>query len=509
MRSTTETCCLTLPLVLEKWQSDRLEKRFEIARQIYNTLLNFELKKLRRLEQSEEYVAIQEKIQTELQSEKPDQAARTALYRQRDKLRKDAGFTEYAFKTDIKDFYKHFKTNIASSVAVHGIAPQVWAAFDKLFYKNGKAVHFKKRGDLRSVQGYSTKKRSGGTEIIFRGTYVEWNKLKLPVKLDPGNAYETEMLQKFVKYCRILKKPGKKKPRWYVQLMLEGKPAVKREKFTEAIKHPVGSGPVGIDIGPQTIAYAAETETALEELAEGVQNIEREKRLLQRKLDRSRRSTNPDNFQADGTVKRGVKLQWNKSKRYQRIQHELAFLQHQQAELRKRQHIQLANHLLSLGDRFYVEDMDWPALTHRAKDTAISEKTGKFKRKKRFGKSVGNKAPATFLGILNQKLLSRGYPGIVKVPTSVKASQFNHITGDFQKKPLSQRWNDMPDGRRIQRDMYSAFLLQHMNEQNDGFDVDALHRDYQRFLAQHDAMIRELQKKKKTISSMGIARNAS
>lgn len=26
------TCCLTLPLKLEKWQSDHLEKRFEIAR---------------------------------------------------------------------------------------------------------------------------------------------------------------------------------------------------------------------------------------------------------------------------------------------------------------------------------------------------------------------------------------------------------------------------------------------------------------------------------------------
>ena len=38
-KSKTETCCLTLPLKLEKWQEDRLAKRFEIARQIYNCLL--------------------------------------------------------------------------------------------------------------------------------------------------------------------------------------------------------------------------------------------------------------------------------------------------------------------------------------------------------------------------------------------------------------------------------------------------------------------------------------
>ena len=49
-KSNTDTCCLTLPLKLEKWQEDRLAKRFEIARQIYNTMVHAELKKLRNIE---------------------------------------------------------------------------------------------------------------------------------------------------------------------------------------------------------------------------------------------------------------------------------------------------------------------------------------------------------------------------------------------------------------------------------------------------------------------------
>ncbi len=508
-KTKTETCCLTLPLVLEKWQSDRLEKRFEIARQIYNTLLNYELKKLRRLEQSETYSTIQAEIQKQLNEEKRDAAVLKMLFQEREKLRKAAGFDEYAFKTDIKDFYKHFKESIGSSVAVHGIAPQVWAAFDRLFYGNGKAVHFKRRGDIHSLRGYSVTGKSGGTEIIFRGSYLEWKGLKLPIKLDPKNVYETEMLQKRVKYCRITKKPGKSKPHWYVQLMLEGKPAIKCNADTGEILHPVGNGAVGIDIGPQTIAYAAKTEATLKELADEVKNIEQEKRLILRKMDRSRRATNPDNYEADGTVKRGVRLNWVKSKRYLRLQRELAQLQRQQADTRKRQHTELANHLLSLGDRFYVEDMAWPALSHRAKETAISEKTGRYKRKKRFGKSIGNKAPAKLIEILNQKLLSRGCGGVVKVSTFVRASQFNHITGDYQKKPLSQRWNEMPDGRRIQRDMYSAFLLQHINDTQDGFDVASLHHDYEQFVVLHDRMINELKAAPKTLASMGIARSAS
>jgi len=503
-KATTDTCCLTLPLKLEKWQADRLEKRLEIARQIYNTLLRCELKKLHRLEENKAYQDIQAQLR-----EITDKAERNKLYKQLNKLRQDAGFSEYSFKTDIKDFYKHFNDNIGSSVAVHGIAPQVWNAFDRLFYGNGKAVHFKKRGEFTSLRGYSVAGKSGGVEIIFRGTYIEWKGLILPLKLDPKNEYENEMLRQRVKYCRVIKKPGRTRSHWYVQLMLEGKPVVKVNKNTGELLHPVGHGAVGIDIGPQTIAYASEKEVALKELADQVNNIEKEKRILQRKLDRSRRATNPDNYEADGTIKRGVKLTHNKSKQYIITQRELAYLLHRQADIRKRQHNELANHLLSLGDRFYVEDMDWPALTHRAKKTEISEKTGKYKRKKRFGKSVGNKAPATLIGLLDIKLKSRGLAGVVRVDTRVRASQYNHLTDDYHKKELSERWNNMPDGRRIQRDLYAAYLLQHMNEAQTDFDKNSLSIDYERFTVLHDQCIEELRRAPKTLASMGLVRKAS
>lgn len=61
--SSTDTCCLTLPLKLEKWQEDRLAKRFELARQIYNTLVRAELKKLERVKHSAPYREIQGQIQ--------------------------------------------------------------------------------------------------------------------------------------------------------------------------------------------------------------------------------------------------------------------------------------------------------------------------------------------------------------------------------------------------------------------------------------------------------------
>ena len=114
-KCSTDTCCLTLPLRLEKWQEDRLAKRFEIARQIYNTMVRAELKKLQAIEQSEPYKANQEKIQALDWKTQADKQALKALYKERDKLLRDGGFSEYGFKSDIKNYYKHFNNNIGST----------------------------------------------------------------------------------------------------------------------------------------------------------------------------------------------------------------------------------------------------------------------------------------------------------------------------------------------------------------------------------------------------------
>lgn len=522
------TCCLTLPLKLEKWQSDHLEKRFEIARQLYNTLVHAELKRIHRIERMPEYREIERLIEATT-----DKKEKWALKNQKKQFLRKNGINRNNFTTDMKRLYKHFNDNIGSNVAQHGIVSQVLTAFEKVYIENQSGeVHFKKPGDLRSVQGYSQKK-SGGVEIMFREGKIIWNQQgnndrkgvarEFPLKLSPDNSYEAEMLTKHVKFVRILRKDGKTKPHWYAQLVLEGKPAIKRDPASGAPKHPVGHGVVGIDIGTRTLAYSTDKEVNLLELADRVQNIEQGKRRLQRKMDRSRRAMNPENYNSDGTFKRGVKLTRNKSKRYRRIQHQLAMIQHHQADIRKQQHNELANYLLTLGDCFFVENMSYCDLVHRANKTEISEKTGRYKRKKRFGKSIANKAPAMLITMLKQKCQSRGLKGVKEVDTHVRASQYNHQTDTCIEKALENRWNVMPDGERIQRDLYSAFLLQHckqgLPEYNRKelkkefgeelyrvFDREALQRDYPQFVAYHHMTIQRLSELPHTIPSMGIRR---
>jgi hypothetical protein len=48
------------------------------------------------------------------------------------------------------------------------------------------------------------------------------------------------------------------------------------------------------------------------------------------------------------------------------------------------------------------------------------------------------------------------------------ASQYDHSTQTFTKKPLAQRWHVFGDGRgQVQRDVYSAFLARNASSQAD------------------------------------------
>ena len=113
-----------------------------------------------------------------------------------------------------------------------------------------------------------------------------------------------------------------------------------------------------------------------------------------------------------------------------------------------------------MADTIVVEEMNIAGLARRSKKTSRNMKNGKINSKKRFGKAVAIRAPATLISIINRKL---GYIGkkIIKIDArAVKASQLDHVTGEYTRKPLKQRHADV-GGYRVQRDLYSAFLIKH------------------------------------------------
>ena len=247
--------------------------------------------------------------------------------------------------------------------------------------------------------------------------------------------------------------------RVFIHLTIEGKA---KPKFSRegSPRHKYGTGVVGCDIGTQTIAYTSASECGLTNLAErgnAIATSEREERLLLRKMDRSRRATNPDNYNEDGTVKKGPK-KWRCSKNYIKDKQRLKALRRKNSINRHLAIREEVNHMRSLGDVFITEPKNARKLMIRSKDTSVNEKTGKANRKKRFGKSIRNRCPGYFQCQAEMKFTSTGGK-YLEVPYDYRASQYDHTNGEYVKRKLSQRLFSLSDGTVVQRDLYSSFLL--------------------------------------------------
>lgn len=478
------------PLETEKYQEDILNKRFEIGRKIYNSLVSLTQKRYKEMIKMKKYRTLLSQLTGDKKKDK-------SVYNEIQLMRKEYGLTEYSFHSNVKEMQKHFKENIDSFTS-QKIATNLWKAYNKLFYGNGEVIHYKKFGNMNALEG-----KSNSTGIRFKDDVLLWNGLRIPVRVNYNNPYEYQAMQGEISYCRIVRKFIRNKYKYYIQIVFKGNAPVKFDKETGEIKHTMGSGDVGLDIGTSTIAISSRLDVKIYELADRVQNIENQKRLIQRKMDRSKRSMNSDNFNEDGTIKKqgNKKAKWIKSNHYLKYQSQLKELYRKQADVRKYQHECLANYIVSLGNNIFVETMNFKGLQRRAKKTEKNDK-GRFKKKKRFGKSLANKAPAMLLTIIDRKLRYHDN-GLNKIDTySVKASQYSHIDGTYNKKKLSQRWNYF-DGYKVQRDMYSAFLIMNVSEDLKGINQDKCNKRFDIFLKLHDLEVERLTGQK-NLSSIAI-----
>ena len=479
MVNTLANFIVQFPLKTEKYQADILDKRFEIGEQIYNSLVNITQKRYKEM--------IKTKVYRNLISQISDDKTKNKdIWEQINDIRKQFGMSEYSFYCDIKQLQHHFSENI-DSLTARSIASNVWRAYEKLFYGNGEKIHYKRYDSLNSLEGITNTQG-----IRFRNDTILWNGLKIPVIIDYNNYYENQTLKSEIVCCRIVRKFIRTKYKYYVQITFKGNPPIKVDNETGEVKHYIGEGDVGIDIGTSTIVYSSATDVKILELANKVQDIENEKRRLLRKMDRSRRATNPDNYNEDGTIKKqgNKKVTWVKSNHYIKYQNELKELYRKQVDVRKYQHECLANEIISLGDNIYVEKMNFSGLAKRSTKTEKNDK-GKFKRKKRFGKSIANRAPSMLLEIINRKLSYYG-KRLIKIDTvSAKASQYNHFDGTYNKKRLSQRWNDF-NGIKVQRDLYSAFLIMNTADDLKSFDIDKCNERFENFYQLHNLEVERL-----------------
>lgn len=317
------------------------------------------------------------------------------------------------------------------------------------FGKRGRP-RFKGKNRLDSIEG------KGDAVILLRvqngDPVVRWDGLILPLILDPRDKdqWETRALACRTKYVRILRRKVRGRVLWYAQLVQEGVAPRKDNR-------PMGKGEIGADLGPSTIAAVSERDATLEPFCPSVKNLDLEIRRLQRAMDRSRRATNPDCYNPDGTWKKGAKIKV-RSRHYLRLGAKKADLERKLAAERKREHGELSNRLLAQGDVVKIEKLSYKSF------------------QKNFGRSVRRRAPSMFVSILKRKAESAGGRVIEFGTRKTRLSQYDHKTGQYVKKPLSERWHVFGDGTKVQRDLYSAWLARFV--ENDRLDASQLEKSW-------------------------------
>lgn len=408
-------------------------------------------------------------------------------------------------------------------------AEDIWRAMEKCLYSDGGNIHFSKKDDLPGIRA----KQSDRGIVIYacnNKLQFKWNGIRFGIFLkdrfetDEVNAIlnylsESDMADKKAVaimqeegicvstyrpcYATLVCKKIRGRLRVYIHLTIEGTALPKYDRYG-CKKHKLGRGIVGCDIGTQTIAYTSDTEVGLKNLAErgtAISYNERKERLIYRAMDRSRRITNPDNYNADGTVKKGRKI-WTYSNKYKKLKARHTELCRINALNRHLAINEDVNHIRGLGDIFVTETKNARRLQKRAKNTTVNNK-GKFNRKKRFGKSVKNRCCGYFQSQIERKFNNTN--GVyIEVPFDYRASQYDHTANDYIKKKLSDRMYKLTDGTLVQRDWYSSFLLYNIDIITKKIDTDKCKDSFENQYNKEKALIEKIKANNIKVLNSGI-----
>jgi hypothetical protein len=447
-RSKTPTFLVELPLVVDAGQAKCLRAHFEAARCLYNALLGEAMKRLRAMRADPAWQEARA-IPRAHQQERKEAFAR---------LRQAYGFSEYALHEFAKEANCSWIADHIDSVMAQTLATRAYQAANRVCLGKAKKVRFRSKG--RGLDSVENKRNNTGLRFLLQPPeegnqgWLVWGKDRLPALIDWDDPVVHHGLKHPIKYARLVRRKASSPKaqgadvqgyRYYAQLIVAGKPHQKK-------KHTVGTDVVGLDLGPSTIAIVPQQgEAQLLPLCEELKPGAREKRRLQRKLDRQRRANNPQNYDEKGRIKKRSKrrLIWKNSRGYLATRRRLAHIERKLAAHRKSLHGRLVHQIIRRGNTIRTEKLSYRAW------------------QKLYGKSVGRNAPGMLLDHLRRTVASTGGT-LSEFPTrTTKLSQYCHGCHSYVKKPLSQRWHHCACGiGPVQRDLYSAWLAAHLDPTN-------------------------------------------
>lgn len=414
---------LTLPLKTELYQEHILEKCFRLGEELYNKFLSYEKKKYYEMTKRRDYRDAQSLIkdltmqinELDKQSDKSKESKKLSqdLKKKRKEqydaiynIKKMFNWSEFGFGMDMKKYRGYYKKNLNSQICKKNLNSQIcnnlavrcFRAFEKMEeelikdqYRSDEDkvnpyVHYKRKDSLRSLCG---SQNTTGIRFILddekKVGLVKWQGLEFTIDLTKCTLYEWKALQSEICYCAVKREKIKGKWKYYIQLTLKGHVPDKFNKQTGELKRQLGKGNVGLYFTSTSLTVSTEDGTKTYPLA--IKNHEDKKTELLQKMDASRRATNPDNYNDDGTSKEKNEIKgWHFSKAYKKYRAELYEIFRKECEEKKLLQEVLANEVIASGNVFNCNKMDFKFL------------------QRNLGKKIHSASPAMLKSTIERKL---------------------------------------------------------------------------------------------------------
>lgn len=455
------TITVTRRLILEPWQKDFLDKKMRQLNKMYNTAVKHHLPILEALQADEKFDRVKQRYlqlakgrgdgqpYKDKQLEKEYQLTKKIV----NLTLKKCGFTKTSLESYMIRLKNRSHQGMGSDIT-QKLAESLLQAIDKVIWGNGKHIHYRKAWGTNS---FCEKRKDMGIILKMDDTHahdvVKVMGVSIPIKpvrakddflrcvLDTGS----------IRYSRITREPFGESYRYFVQTVM----VVPRYPCTK----PMGQGHGFVDPGMSIMAVDADDYSEIFILADGREPYEEAIAEAQRDYDRKRRANNPDNYNADGTVRRDTRTfhkKWKHSKNMGKSAMRLKSAYRKKRAFVRNSHGRQKNEFLSHVSFVGYEEMSYRGLVRKAK----RDEQNPNKRRKRFGGSVSRNAPALWLSGLVSSLVLRGQDVLVVDTFRTKLSQLDHSSGEFVRCPLSVRVKEI-EGEKVQRDLYSAFLGRH------------------------------------------------
>jgi hypothetical protein len=449
-------------------QIQRLRSKFEAVRQVYNACLGESLKRLR---------LMRERRRWKQAGAMPKGNERNAAFKA---LGTEFGFREYDIGKWATQFTQTWIADHIPASVVEKTAHQAFESAERYAYdkptaggKRRRRPSFRRKGELRAIPGKAGSSPAWKPDInsvqfnAGRRAPKESKKLTIPAKIDPADPVQAHGLKCKIKHTNVVRRVIRGKERFFAQLVCEGTAYRKSDRAVHA-------GVAGVDLGVSTIAAVGEKGELLETFCAELANPANRLAKLQQAIDRSRRANNRDKFDEKGKVRPRKEWTgpWVESMRYKRLRQRVAKLHWKQSEYRKNLHGQLVARVIALGTHVRTEGVAVRSWQKRTK----ADPERPTKKRKRWGKSIGFRAPAAFMARLKHEV-AKWHGEYEEFKTSTTKLSQTCLCGAQKKKPLRQRWHECTEpgcvlnGSVVQRDVMSAYLARFVT--NHSLDIVA------------------------------------